>query len=279
MKKVFRIIGVVIVCFSSVPLALGWWGYRSTASFIKKADHIQAEVSSVEERPDNEGKKYCYPEFSYTDRKGDSHKIRSSTGYGGAAFVVGEKVWYFVDPENPDKARRDSFVALWLLPLIAIVSGSLVLLAGIISLVVLPVFVRDITLKQPSAGGTSLPEQGRLMDSGRQRMWTMACHLSALSWICGVPFGNIFGPLAIWLIHRDASPAVETHGRESINFQLSMMLYSVAAVCTVVGILLLPVLVIYGVVQIVRATIRANNGDGFHYPLTIRFVKETKAAH
>jgi len=52
------------------------------------------------------------------------------------------------------------------------------------------------------------------------RTWAMLCHLSGLAGYV-VPFGNIFGPLIIWLIKRDQSWFVDDQGKEALNFQIS----------------------------------------------------------
>ncbi len=108
------------------------------------------------------------------------------------------------------------------------------------------------------------------------RMWGMLCHLSALCGYIGIPFGNIVGPLVIWLIKRDESPFIDAHGKEALNFQISMTIYAIIAgilVLAVIGILLLPALIIAGLVFTIIAAVRANDGKSYRYPLTIRFLK------
>ena len=52
-------------------------------------------------------------------------------------------------------------------------------------------------------------------------MW---CHMTALSGLF-VPFGNLIGPLIIWQMKRHEFPSVDEHGKESLNFQLSALIY------------------------------------------------------
>ena len=115
------------------------------------------------------------------------------------------------------------------------------------------------------------------------RTWNMLCHLSALIGLFPVvPFGNILGPLIIWQIKKNEIPSVEEHGKESFNFQLSITLYLlVGGVGTVfliffcIGWLFVPVLVLIwlaGIVFSIIAAIKANNGENYTYPFTIRFV-------
>jgi uncharacterized Tic20 family protein len=99
--------------------------------------------------------------------------------------------------------------------------------------------------------------------------------LTAVSLFVGLPFGNIIGPLVIWLIKKQDSPGVDAHGKESLNFQISMTLYTFLAglSCFVfVGFVLLPAVLVANLVLIIIASIKASNGEFYRYPLTIRLI-------
>ncbi|WP_199312728.1 DUF4870 domain-containing protein [Microcoleus sp. FACHB-672] len=79
------------------------------------------------------------------------------------------------------------------------------------------------------------------------RTWAMLCHLSSLLWIplslstillIGIPisliFLNILGPLIIWMLKKKQHPLIDAHGKESLNFQITLLLYSL-----VIGVVLL----------------------------------------
>ena len=109
-----------------------------------------------------------------------------------------------------------------------------------------------------------------------ERNWAMFCHLSALVSIVGIPFGNILGPLTLWLIKKDEFPIVDVEGREALNFQLSMTIYSMGAfmLCFVfIGFLLIIPLIIANLIFVIVAAVKASNGESYQYPLTIRFIK------
>ena len=109
-----------------------------------------------------------------------------------------------------------------------------------------------------------------------ERMWGMLCHLAALSGFVGVPFGNIVGPLVIWMIQKDKYPSVVKHGKEALNFQISMTIYAAVAavlILVVIGIFLLIAIAVVNVIFVIIAAIKANNGEPYRYPLTIRFLK------
>ena len=115
------------------------------------------------------------------------------------------------------------------------------------------------------------------------RLWTVLCHASAFLGFVIPALGQFVGPLIIWLWKKDESPEIDAHGKESLNFQLSILLYTVvyAIVCFVlmlvlIGFLLMwliPVFYIVNVVLVIVASLKANEGQLYRYPLTIRFNK------
>ena len=109
----------------------------------------------------------------------------------------------------------------------------------------------------------------------QERTFGMLCHLLAFAGYIGIPFGNIIGPLVMWLIKKDESAFVDYHGKESLNFQISLTIYSLVCIplCfIIIGIFLLIGLLVFGVVQIILASIKANDGQPYQYPLCIRFI-------
>ena len=108
------------------------------------------------------------------------------------------------------------------------------------------------------------------------RTWAMLCHLSGLALFVGIPFGNIIGPLVVWLVKKDEFPFVDEQGKESLNFQISITIYAFVAallVFIVIGIPLLMLLILADVILIVVAAVKTNSGQHYRYPLTIQFFK------
>ena len=103
-------------------------------------------------------------------------------------------------------------------------------------------------------------------ESSDSRGWAVAAHL-----VTFVGLGLI-GPLVIWLIKREEDPFVEEHAREALNFQLSMLIYTIGLALTIIGILALIPLWIFALVVTIIAAIKAANGEGYHYPLSISLV-------
>jgi hypothetical protein len=103
----------------------------------------------------------------------------------------------------------------------------------------------------------------------------MACHLSALAGFVVPAFGHVFGPLIVWLIKRGDAPEIDAHGKEALNFQISMLLYNVVAgvLCLVlIGFVLLAVLHILNVVFVIIAAMKTSEGQMYRYPFTLRLI-------
>ncbi|WP_289046365.1 DUF4870 domain-containing protein [uncultured Olleya sp.] len=125
------------------------------------------------------------------------------------------------------------------------------------------------------------------------------------------PFGNIIAPLVLWITNKEKSDFVDTHGKQAINFQFSILLYVI-----IVGTLCIPffafslfnhldildfnyfsdisikinspsplfyicgtfsLLAILGfileIVFIINASLKAKDGEDYNYPFTINFIK------
>ncbi len=108
-----------------------------------------------------------------------------------------------------------------------------------------------------------------------ERMWGMLCHLTAFSGYL-IPFGSVLGPLIVWMIKKDEMSFVDDQGKESLNFQLTMLIaiiVSIVLMFVFIGFLLLGVLIIFQIIVIIMAAIKANDGVKYRYPYTIRFIK------
>ncbi len=135
-------------------------------------------------------------------------------------------------------------------------------------------------------------------------------HLSTFSRFI-IPFGNFIGPLILWIANKEKSKFVDAHGKEAINFQISILLYAM-----LLGILTVPFFIfnvftgidfmdfnlfngihinltkpspllyiggalgglavigfILEIVFIIKASLSARDGELYQYPLTINFIK------
>lgn len=62
-------------------------------------------------------------------------------------------------------------------------------------------------------------------------------HLSALSKFI-IPLGNFILPIILWTLHKDKSEFIDQNGKQIINFQISLLLYSV-----IIGAITIPLFV------------------------------------
>lgn len=115
----------------------------------------------------------------------------------------------------------------------------------------------------------------KIIDDKDERTWGMLCHLSAL---CGfiIPFGNIIGPLIIYSMKKDEFPFVADQGKESLNFQISVIVYffvGLILLLILLGVLFIIVIPLFSFILTVVASVRANDGEYYRYPLCIHFIK------
>lgn len=114
------------------------------------------------------------------------------------------------------------------------------------------------------------------------KTWALAAHIGTL--VAAYIALGFLAPLVIMML-KENRPYVRRHAVESLNFQISLLIYFVVGtvVMFVVALLtfgiglfvLVPVAVVLGVVAlvlIIKATIKASNGQEYRYPLTIRFL-------
>ena len=116
-----------------------------------------------------------------------------------------------------------------------------------------------------------------------QRTWALVAQIGTL--VAAYVALGFLAPLIVLLVKGDDSPFVRRHAVESLNFQISLLIYSLVggvlgflfAVLTVgLGlIVLVPLVIVLAIVVlalIIIATVRASNGEDYRYPLTIRFI-------
>ncbi len=97
----------------------------------------------------------------------------------------------------------------------------------------------------------------------------MLCHLLAI-------FTGFLGPLIIWLIKKDDTPFVDRHGKEALNFQLTVLIAMFASgllsfIC--IGFLLMSVVWIVDLIFCIIAAVKTSRGEEYRYPVAIRFIK------
>lgn len=127
-----------------------------------------------------------------------------------------------------------------------------------------------------AAGSTAAGEPGGVdyEVSDVDRTWGILAHVSSLAGFF-VPFGNVLGPLLVWLIKKDESRFVDENGKESLNFQITwtvLFVFSLFTILIGVGLLLVPLVMLAWLILVVLATVRASEGEVYDYPLTVDLV-------
>jgi len=135
-------------------------------------------------------------------------------------------------------------------------------------------------------------------------------HLSTFSRFI-IPLGNFIGPIILWVSNKDKSEFVDAHGKQAINFQISILLYAIILGTISIPFFIFnifsgfdfidfhglhdfhlnigkpsPLLYIGGalgglailgfvleLVFIIKATLKARDGELYQYPFTINFIK------
>jgi uncharacterized Tic20 family protein len=109
-----------------------------------------------------------------------------------------------------------------------------------------------------------------------EQNWAMICHLSALAGFV-IPFGNIIGPLVAWQMKKDTMPLADLHGKESLNFQITVTLAVLVCLPLMLILIGIPLLFIVGIgslVLTIMAGIKVSNGElGYKYPFALRLIK------
>lgn len=125
------------------------------------------------------------------------------------------------------------------------------------------------------------------VDDQTDRNWATGCHIAALALYLGIPFGNVLGPLLIWLFKRKEYELVEDQGQEVLNFQISVMIYGlilsalgafffitlILIPAAIICLILIGGLFVFSLVMTIIGAIHASNGEAYRYPLTIRLIK------
>ena len=132
--------------------------------------------------------------------------------------------------------------------------------------------------QQPAYGGqpgyqpyAQQPGPGALTPD--ERTWGGAAHWSAL---VGAFVALAFlGPLLVLLIKGNDSPWIRKQAVESLNFQISILIYAIVAAVTLIiliGFVLLPAVGLMWLIFTIIGSVKVANGEDYRYPLTIRMV-------
>ncbi len=104
-----------------------------------------------------------------------------------------------------------------------------------------------------------------------ERNYSMALHLSVLAMHFALP---LVPAIVLYMIKKDESSFIRDHGKEAINFQITLLLYAALAFVTFplcfVGIVIGTAAYVLGIVGMILATVAAKSGRYYRYPACIR---------
>jgi uncharacterized protein len=118
------------------------------------------------------------------------------------------------------------------------------------------------------------PGAPRPLPPDQERTWGMLAHLSAF--VAAYVALGFLGPLVVMLVFGPRSAFVREHAVEALNFNLTWLIYIFIAVILAVVLIGIPILIALGIAYlafVVIAAVRANAGEHYRYPATIRFVR------
>lgn len=101
-----------------------------------------------------------------------------------------------------------------------------------------------------------------------ERLMAILSHILCLVFVVG-----LIAPLVIYLIKKDESKFVAAHAKESLNFQITVIIRGFILFISIIGIFLLWILGIISTILVIIATIKASENKLYRYPFNIRFIK------
>lgn len=102
------------------------------------------------------------------------------------------------------------------------------------------------------------------------------CHLLGLAdGTISIVLAGLLAPLVLWLAMKDQDPEVDFAGKESINFQINLLVWWIAGLILspcLIGIPVLIALPIAEIVLVILAAIQTVQGQRYRYPFIFRIL-------
>jgi uncharacterized Tic20 family protein len=113
-----------------------------------------------------------------------------------------------------------------------------------------------------------------MMERKEIDQWCMFMHLGLLAGYV-VPLAGLIVPIVMWQTKKAEAPEIDEHGRMIANAILSWVLYGVVSavlIFVVVGIFMLWVLGLMAIAFPIIGAIKANDGQLWRYPFTLKLI-------
>ena len=129
--------------------------------------------------------------------------------------------------------------------------------------------------QQPQPQGGGRPPQP--MSQQDEKTWATQTHvISGVAMVVSAGTLGFIASLVIYLVYRDRGPFVRAHAANAVNVQLTALIGLILSgilMIVLVGFFTYPLIVVGAVVIHAIAAMRANNGEWYDPPFTIRFVR------
>lgn len=117
----------------------------------------------------------------------------------------------------------------------------------------------------PPANPYQAPAQ---LSPADEKLWATLIHIGGI-------FFNFIPALVGYLVLKDKGPFIRAHATTALNFQITLLIaYIVGGILSIViiGFFIIAAAYVLNIVFSIIAAIKANQGLGYQYPLTIKFV-------
>jgi len=119
------------------------------------------------------------------------------------------------------------------------------------------------------------PQSVRTDDIMQPNQWAMVLHLSQLAGVA-VPLAGLIVPIVIWQLKKTEIPIIDVHGKIVVNWIISEIIYFAVAIVLSMVIIGIPLAIAVGILAIVfpiMGGIKANNGEVWPYPLSLKLIR------
>ncbi|HQZ96179.1 MAG TPA: DUF4870 domain-containing protein [Pyrinomonadaceae bacterium] len=113
------------------------------------------------------------------------------------------------------------------------------------------------------------------LQTAEEKQMGMFLHLSGLAFALVFPLGIVL-PIILWQTQKDKMPALDAHGKMVTNWMISATIYffvSFILMFVLIGFLTTLAVFLLAIIFPIVGGIKANNGESWNYPLTIKFLK------
>ena len=130
-KRTILLVAAGLALLGIVLGTIGGLWLFNVYSFVQTAERTEGTVVAIGENRNAKGDRVKYPVIEFTDQQGQQREFKARSGSDSSGYSVGNKVQILYDRDRPDSASLDSWVSLYLGPLVFIALAAGFLFFGI----------------------------------------------------------------------------------------------------------------------------------------------------